>query len=135
MFRPKLATLIVFSAALTAATTGASASGGGEKEWVMYAEEPNGNLLFYDRARVEEIDTLRRVWNGVRYKTSLMGAFSFLSLVEIDCSEGTEKTLQSTFFSDENWEKAAMATDTSVKPKTKIAAGSTMEHLANLVCD
>lgn len=101
----------------------------------MYAETANGNLFFYDVSRVERIDALRRVWNGIRYKTSLMGAFSFESLLEIDCSSRTEKTLQSTFFSDKNWETAAMKTDTSVSAARQIEVGSEMEQLADIVCD
>lgn len=131
----RLATLLIVSAASTVAPVTASATGAGESEWVMYAEEANGDLYFYDPSRVERIDTLRRVWNGVRYKTSVMGAFSFLSRLEIDCSERTEKTLQSTFFSDESWKVAAMKTDMSEKPKSRIVAGSTTERLTEIVCD
>ena len=135
MNRTRVAALLFLSAASTITTSGASATSAGQSEWVMYAEEANGDLYFYDRSRVEKTDNLRRVWNGIRYKTSVMGAFSFLSLLEIDCSERTEKTLQSTFFTDENWEKAAMKTDMSEKQKTQIAVGSTTEHLTEIVCD
>ncbi|SMC14393.1 hypothetical protein ROA7745_04260 [Roseovarius aestuarii] len=101
----------------------------------MYAQEANGDVHFYDPSRVERIDTVRHVWNGVRYKTSVMGASSFLSLLEIDCTERTEQTLQSTFFTDKYWEKAAMKTDMSEKPKKQIAVGSTTERLIEIVCD
>ena len=131
----RIAAFFIVSAASTITTSDASATSAGQSEWVMYAEEANGDLYFYDRSRVEKIDNLRRVWNGIRYKTSVMGAFSFLSLLEINCSERTEKTLQSTFFTDENWEKAAMKTDMSEKQKTQITAGSTTEHLTEIVCD
>ncbi len=101
----------------------------------MYAQEANGDAHFYDPSRVEEIDSLRRVWNGVRYKTSVMGAASFLSLLEIDCTERTEKMLQSTFFTDRNWEKPAMATDMAEKPKRQIEVGSVTEQLTEVLCD
>lgn len=101
----------------------------------MYTEAANGDVYFYDTSRIEKTDTLRHVWNGIRYKTSLMGAFSFVSLLEINCSNRTETTLQSTFFSDANWENAAMKTDTSKSATRRIEAGSTVEQLANIVCN
>ncbi len=118
----------------SAPTSDALATGTADRDWIKYAEEANGNLHFYDRSRVEQIDAVWRVWNGIRYKTSLMGAFSFNSLLEIDCSSRTEKTLQSTFFSDKNWEQAAMKTDTTVSANRQIEAGSTIERLADIVC-
>ena len=101
----------------------------------MYAEEANGDVRFYDASRVEEAGTGRRVWNGVRYKTSVMGAASFLSLVEIDCAARTEKMLQSTFFTDRDWEKPAMATDMAENPTRRIKAGSATERLTEVLCD
>lgn len=135
MNRTKLAALLIVFASSTVATSNESAADAETSEWVMYTEAANGDVYFYDASRVEKTDTLRHVWNGIRYKTSLMGAFSFLSLLELDCSNGTEKTLQSTFFSDKNWEVPAMKTDTSESPKRQIDVGSTMEQLADIVCD
>ena len=127
--------MLIAIAVSTAATSDASAIDSEKNEWVNYAEVANGDLYFYDPSRVEKIGTMRRVWNGVRYKTSLMGAFSFLSLLEIDCSKRTEKTLQSTFFTDKHWERAAMKTNTKETANRQIEAGSTVERLAELVCD
>ena len=135
MYRPRLNTLLIVSAVATLTTINSSVAEDSEEDWIQYAEEANGDLYFYNRSLVEKTDTLRRVWNGIRYKTSLMGAFSFSSLVEIDCVEGTEKTLQSTFFSDKNWEKAAMATDTKEKPSKQIAKDTPMEQLKEIMCD
>ena len=135
MNRTMLATLLIVSAALAVSNANALANDAGDGEWVMYAEKANGDLYFYDPSRVERINTLRHVWDGVRYKTSVMGASSFLSLLEINCSERTQRILQSTFFTDEHWENAAMKTDTKEKPKTEIAIGSTTERLAQMVCD
>lgn len=135
MNRTRLATLLIVSAAFAVTNGNALANDAGGGEWVMYAEKANGDLYFYDPSRVERIKTLRHVWDGVRYKTSVMGASSFLSLLEINCSERTQRILQSTFFTDERWENAAMKTDTKEKPKTKIAVGSTTERLAQMVCD
>ncbi|MDU8942876.1 surface-adhesin E family protein [Ovoidimarina sediminis] len=129
------ATPLIVSAALAVSNGNALASGGQDGEWVMYAEKANGDLYFYDPSRVERIDALRRVWSGVRYKTSVMGAASFLTLLEIDCLEQTQRILQSTFFTDENWQNPAMKTDTKEKPKNGIAVGSTTERLAQVVCD
>ena len=135
MNRVRTAGLLIAIAVSTAATSDASAIDSEKNEWVNYAEVANGDLYFYDPSRVEKIGTMRRVWNGVRYKTSLMGAFSFLSLLEIDCSKRTEKTLQSTFFTDKHWERAAMKTNTKETANRQIEAGSTVERLAELVCD
>ena len=130
-----LAAFLIYSAASTVTTSEASATGAGEGEWVMYAQQSNGDVHFYDKSRVEKIDTLRRVWNGVRYKTSVMGASSYLSLLEIDCSERTEKILQSTFFTDKHWKKPAMMTDMTEKPKRQIVVGSATERLTEILCD
>lgn len=135
MKRSGIAAILISFAVLTVTARGASATSTEQNEWIKYSEQGNGDLYFYDRSRVEKFDALRHVWNGIRYKTSLMGAFSFLSLLEIDCSNRTQKTLQSTFYSDRNWEKAAMKTDTSESAKRHIEAGSTMERLTDIVCD
>lgn len=135
MYREKLAVLLYVSGAFYATTDHVLASSTPDRDWVQYAEEANGDLYFYDRAQVEKADTKRLVWNGIRYKTSLMGAFSHHSLVEIDCSERTEKTIESTFFSDENWENPAMGTNMSERSKTQIKIGSTLERLFEIVCD
>ncbi|MDW3223621.1 MAG: hypothetical protein R8G34_12185 [Paracoccaceae bacterium] len=135
MNRTWLAAFLIVCAASSVATSDTSATGAGESEWVMYAQEANGDVYFFDPSRVERTNTLRHVWNGVRYKTSVMGASSFLSLLEIDCSEWTEKVLQSTFFTDKDWQKAAMKTDTTEKPKNPIAGGSTTERLSRILCD
>ena len=105
-----------------------------DRKWIKYAEQANGDVIFYDQSRVKSLGTLRHVWNGVRYKTSVMGASSFLSLLEIDCRKRTEKILESTFFTDKNWEKAAMQKDMAAKKKTQITVGSATERLAEKVC-
>ncbi|MEM7224116.1 MAG: surface-adhesin E family protein [Pseudomonadota bacterium] len=135
MNKTMLAVFLICSAASTVTTSEASAAGAGEGEWVIYAEPLNGDVYLYDTSRVEKIDRLRRVWSGIRYKTSVMGASSYLSLLEIDCSERTEKTLQSTFFTDKHWKKPAMGTDTSEKPKRQIVVGSATERLTEVLCD
>lgn len=135
MNKISLAAFLIYSAASTVTTSAASATGAGDGEWVMYAEEANGDVYFYDASRVERIDTVRRVWSGVRYKTSVMAAASFLSLLEIDCAERTEKMLQSTFFTDEHWQEPAMKTNTTAKPAREIVVGSTTERLTEIVCD
>lgn len=135
MSKFSLATLLIFCAASSATASDASASCAGESDWVTYAEEANGDLYYYDPSRVKKIGFVRHVCTGIRYKTSVMGASSFMSLLEIDCSERTEKILQSTFFTDKHWQKAAMKTDSSEKPKERISVGSTTERLTELVCD
>ena len=78
---------------------------------------------------------MQRVWSRVRYKTSVMGAASYQSLLEIDCSERTERILQNTFFSDKHWEKPAMNTDMTEKPKRPIPKGSATARLSGILCD
>ena len=124
------ALLIGFAVSAVAPVTRAD-----DSDWVKYAEEANGNLHFYDPTHVEKRGVLRHVRNGIRYKTSLMGAFSYLRVSEINCSEGTMKVLQSTFFTDEHWERPAMGTDRNEKPAKQIKAGSAEERLAEIVCD
>ena len=104
-------------------------------EWVEYATRANGDVHFYDDARVEKDAQLVEVWNRVRYKTSVMGASSYESLLRIDCAERSETTLQSTFFSDRDWSNPAMATDTMEKPKMSIDANSATRRLADMLCD
>ncbi len=135
MTKNRFEALLIALGMLVVTTSHASATETKVTEWVKYAEEANGDLYFYDQLRVEKIGALRQVWNGIQYKTSLMGAFSFVSLLEIDCAGRTEKTLQSTFFSDKHWERAAMKTNTKVSENREIEAGSTMERLAEIVCD
>jgi hypothetical protein len=135
MNRTGLLAFLIFASASEVTINNASAAGVGEGEWVMYAQDANGDVHFYDPSQVEKIGMQRRVLHGVRYRTSVMGASSFSSLMEIDCFEWTEKALQRTYFIDEHWLKAAMKTDTTEKPKRSIVAGSSKAQLAEIVCD
>ncbi|WP_297766621.1 surface-adhesin E family protein [uncultured Muriicola sp.] len=103
-------------------------------EWVEYSTRANGDVFFFDNARVQKDGNLVNVWNRIRYKSSVMGASSYQSLMEIDCSEYSETTLQRTFYSDKNWTNPAMATDTNKKPKVSINANSATQRLANILC-
>lgn len=132
----KLAALFLTYATVSMVMAGeASATDAREGEWVQYVQKPNGDVYYFDPSRVERDDSLRRVWSGIRYKTSVMGASSYLSLLEIDCSERTERVLQSTFFTDRDWKKPAMMTDTTERPTRPIAAGSETERLIQVLCD
>ena len=113
----------------------APAVAGGEGEWRSYSQELNGDVYFFDASRVEANSNLRRVWSRIRYKTSVMGAQSYQSLLEIDCAGRTERVLQNTFFSDKHWKEPAMNTDVTERPKHLIAAGSATERLAGLLCN
>ena len=103
-------------------------------EWVEYSTRANGDVYFFDKARVQENGNLVNVWNRIRYKTSVMAASSYQSLIKIDCSEYSETTMQSTFYTDKNWTTPAMATNTREKPKVSIKANSTSERLADILC-
>ena len=136
MTKNRLAALFLIYATVSIVMTGeASATDAREGEWVQYAQKLNGDVYYFDPSRVERNDSFRRVWSGIRYKTSVMGASSYLRLLEIDCSERTEKILQSTFFTDRHWKKPAMMTDTKEKPKRRIVAGSETERLIEILCD
>ena len=102
--------------------------------WVEYSTLANGDVYFYDDARVQTNGNLVNVWHRIRYKTSIMGASSYQGLVKIDCSEHSETTLQRTFYSDKNWTMPAMATDMKQKPTMPIAANSATERLASILC-
>ena len=101
----------------------------------MYSEEPNGDVHFFDPSRVKSSGTVHQAWSRIRYKTSVMGAASYQSLLEVDCSEGTERILQNTFFSDKQWTKPSMSPDKMAKPKRAIAKGSATERLTKILCD
>ena len=103
-------------------------------EWIEYSTQENGDVYFFDNARVQKSGNLITVWNRVRYKSSVMGASSYQSFLSIDCSEYSETTLQSTFYTDKNWTNPAMATDTKRKPKVSINSNSATERLADIVC-
>lgn len=103
-------------------------------EWVEYSSKANGDVLFYDNARVQKDSGHVSVWNRTRYKTSVMGASSYQSFLKIDCLNDSEKILQSTFYSDKDWTTPAMATNTKAKPKKNIKADSSTAQLAHILC-
>ena len=103
-------------------------------EWVEYSTTANGDVFYFDNARVQKDGNLVNVWNRVRYKSSVMGASSSQSFISIDCSEDSETTLQRTFYTDRDWTTPAMATDTKKKPKVYMDANSATQRLANILC-
>jgi len=104
-------------------------------EWVEFSTMPNGDVFYFDDSRVDTSDNHVSVWTRVRYKTSVMGAFSYQSKLRLDCAELTETLLQSTFYSDAQWQKPAMATNTNPKPKTAVKPDSAIWQLVDLVCN
>ncbi len=104
-------------------------------EWVEYATGANGDIHYFDDARVGKDGGVVRVWSRTRYKTSVMGASSFQKLTEIDCSKSSATTLQSTFFSDEEWTVPARATNKKRKPEASIKPESPTGRLADRVCE
>ena len=109
-------------------------SGNTMAEWVEYSTRANGNVFFYDDARVQKNGNVVSVWNRVRYKSSVMGASSYQSFISIDCAEYSETTLQSTYYIDRDWTTPAMATDTRKKPKVYMDAKSATQLLADILC-
>ena len=102
--------------------------------WVEYSTRTNGDVYFYDDNRVQKDENQIKVWNRILYKTSIMGASSHQSLLKIDCANQTETTLQSTFYSDKDWSKPAMATNMKEKPKKSINKNSATKLLADILC-
>jgi len=103
-------------------------------EWVEYTTRLNGDVYFYDDARVEKDGYQINVWSRVRYKTSVMGASSYQSNLRLNCSENLETTLQSTFYSDKDWNTPAMATNFNVKPEKKVKSDSATGLLIEILC-
>lgn len=103
-------------------------------DWVEYSTRANGDVYFFDDSRVQKSADQIKVWNRIRYKTSIMGASSYQSLMKIDCSDQAETTLQSTFYSDKDWSTPAMATNMKEKPKKNINKNSATKQLAELLC-
>ena len=103
-------------------------------EWTEYSTRPNGDVFFYDTARVEKNGSLISVWTRVRYKRSVMAASSYQSLLRLDCSENSETVIQSTFYTDKDWNTPAMATNTNVKPAISIKENSATGQLVNILC-
>jgi len=102
--------------------------------WVEYSTRENGDIYFYDDSRVLKEDHQLKLWHRILYKTSIMGASSHQSLLKIDCINHTEATLQSTFYSDKYWSKAAMATNMNATPIKSIKKDSATKLLSDILC-
>ena len=103
-------------------------------EWIEFSTKSNGDKYFFDNARIEKNGQQISVWTRIRYKTSIMGASSYQSFLRLNCSENTQTTLQSTFYSDKDWTKPAMATNSKTKPKKHIKPNSTTAQLVSILC-
>jgi len=103
-------------------------------EWIEYSTRPNGDVYFYDDTRVDTSNNQITVWSRVRYKTSIMAASSYQSLLRLNCTANSETELQSTFYTDKDWNTPAMATNTNVKPERAIKASSASEELLTILC-
>jgi len=104
-------------------------------EWIEYSTRSNGDVYFYDNARVEKKGDQISVWTRVRYKRSVMASSSYQSFLRLDCSENSETVLQSTFYSDSDWNKPAMATNTNAKPEKMVEPDSATGRLINILCE
>jgi len=103
-------------------------------EWVEFSTRSNGDVYFFDDARVERDGSQINVWTRIRYKTSVMAASSYQSNIRLDCTEKSETTLQSTFYTDKNWDTPAMATNFNAKPKKKVRPNSVTWRLVDILC-
>ncbi len=103
-------------------------------EWTEFSTKSNGDVHYFDNARVEMKGGEISVWTRVRYKTSVMAASSYQSLLRLDCSENSETILQSTFFTDSDWSKPAMATNKNAKPTVYVKDDSVTGQLISILC-
>jgi len=103
-------------------------------DWIEFTTRSNGDVYFFDDARVEKSGNQISVWTRVSYKTSVMGASSYQNLLKIDCSGNSETILQDTFYTDKEWTTPAMATNTNPKPKKSVQPNSATERLVNILC-
>lgn len=103
-------------------------------DWIEFATKSNGDVYFYDDARVEKTGDEIDVWTRIRFKRSVMAASSYQSLLRLDCSDDSETELQSTFFTDKDWAIPAMATNSNAKPKKSIKENSTTAQLVSILC-
>lgn len=110
-------------------------SGNVMADWIEFSTRGNGDVYFYDKARINKEGSLVTVWTRVRYKTSVMAASSYQSLVRINCAEQSEVIVQHTFFTDKDWTKPAMATNTNEKPKIKVQQNTASALLVDKVCN
>lgn len=128
-------TVLALLASASVVFLAAAAPASDDRDWRTYSEEANGDIYFFDAARVTKTAGIRTVWTRIRYKTSVMGAATYQSLVDVDCTARTEKIVQRTFFSDRDWKRPAMNTDTSEKPARPIGAGSAAARLFAILCE
>ena len=102
--------------------------------WIEFSTKPNGDVFFFDNTRVEKNGSQISVWVRIRYKTSIMAASSYQNHTKLDCSEHSETILQDTFYTDKDWTKPAMATNTNAKPKKTVQKNSATEQLISILC-
>lgn len=102
-------------------------------EWIEFAKRSNGDVYYYDTVVKRKGDQIS-VWTRVRYKTSVMAASSYQNLLRLHCSENSETILQDTFFTDKDWTKPAMATNTNEKPKVSVTENSSSWPLFKILC-
>ncbi len=110
-------------------------SSGASADWIEFSVRSNGDVYYYDDTRLEKNGSVINVWTRIRYKTSVMAASSYESLLRLDCVENSEAILQDTFYTDKAWTKPAMATNTNAKPKKHVAENSTTALLISILCE
>ena len=109
-------------------------SGGVKADWIEYTTRSNGDVHFYDSSRVAREGDHISVWTRAKFKRSVMAASSYQSHLRLDCQQKSETILQDTFFSDKNWTKPAMATNTHAKPMTSVKENSASWQLIGILC-
>ena len=103
-------------------------------EWIEFSTRSNGDVFFYDSARIEKNGNEISVWTRIRYKTSVMAASSYQNFLKLDCAEKSETILQDTFYTDKDWTKPAMATNTNMKPAKSVTENSPTSELLSILC-
>lgn len=106
----------------------------GASDWQSYNSQNTGNAFLYDRRSIVRQGDRIRVETRIRFGASLMGAYSYQQLLEIDCNHRTERALRRTFFSDSQWLSPAMAPQNDPQPAMSLDRNSPTSELADILC-
>ena len=103
-------------------------------DWVFFLKNIKGDLLLYERERVKRDGNNVYVWERIRFKNLVGNGYkSNQTYFKINCIEYSFEILQSTNYSDDNWENQIVFIGREGKVRF-IPPNSSIEVLANKVC-
>lgn len=122
---------IALTAALIAATVSTAAIAA---DWVIVAESDAGDVFTVDSTSIRTMPNgYKRAWEMQFYAAPLTGTGSpnrAVILSEYDCSDVKSRTIQSTYFKDDQ----ALETNNAPTPWVYASPGSLHEAQLNYVC-